>query len=238
MTVKLSDYQEGLLREIRHFVDTIFADQVRAEFVARNNAEAQLAEARRRIVARQDIIADLLASVGEERRRAELEQTRLEAVKGKRDEIVREAVRVSAEYLRTTHWDGNGCGTNGTSGCSRCYGPSPADADEVAEYVLDVAWPVIAAALSVAPQPEPDPIGKPCTIAPCVGGLVYDRNEAGTRCWHEGGIWHDIEAPQPEPAAKCEHSYTKPHPWSRYDHMQGGRVDLPDCPGPVSGGAS
>lgn len=51
----------------------------------------------------------------------------------------------AAKWLRTTHWDGNGCGTNGTGGCSRCFGPSPADSQEVAEEVLAAVWPDVLA---------------------------------------------------------------------------------------------
>lgn len=52
------------------------------------------------------------------------------------------AVEAGAAYLRSTHWDGNGCGTEGTGGCSRCYGPSPDDSYEVAKDVLAAALPV------------------------------------------------------------------------------------------------
>src|SRR4051794_23387401 len=38
----LPAHQEALLRELGHFVDTVFAEQVRAIFVAGNNAEARL----------------------------------------------------------------------------------------------------------------------------------------------------------------------------------------------------
>jgi hypothetical protein len=46
MEPELTPYQEGLLRQIGHFVDTVFAEQIRAEFVARNNAEAEAGETR------------------------------------------------------------------------------------------------------------------------------------------------------------------------------------------------
>jgi hypothetical protein len=42
MEPELTPYQEGLLRQIGHFVDTVFAEQVRAVFVAGNNAEARI----------------------------------------------------------------------------------------------------------------------------------------------------------------------------------------------------
>lgn len=47
-----------------------------------------------------------------------------------------EAQRI-ADYLESIHWDGNGCGTHGTSACSNCFGPSPMTAREIAEAVLD-----------------------------------------------------------------------------------------------------
>lgn len=43
------------------------------------------------------------------------------------------------DRLELTHWNGEGCGTNGTGGCSYCHGPSPADSYEVAREVLAAA---------------------------------------------------------------------------------------------------
>ena len=42
-----------------------------------------------------------------------------------------------AEWLRSIHFDGSGCGTNGIGGCSNCYGPSPMDAYELAEALIE-----------------------------------------------------------------------------------------------------
>ena len=42
-----------------------------------------------------------------------------------------------ADWLRSIHFDGTGCGTNGTGGCSYCYGPSPMDAYELAEALVE-----------------------------------------------------------------------------------------------------
>lgn len=43
-----------------------------------------------------------------------------------------------------------------------------------------------------------DPVGKPCEIARTIGGLVVDRIPAlpaiAGRCFHEGGLWHDLPA--------------------------------------------
>lgn len=39
---------------------------------------------------------------------------------------------------------------------------------------------------------EPEFVGKPCTIARTVGGNVKERNDE--RCWHDGGLWHDLTA--------------------------------------------
>lgn len=58
----------------------------------------------------------------------------------------------AAEWLRVTHWDGNGCGTHGTNACSRCYGPSPADTNEIADDVLEVIWPDVLAAVAAHEQ--------------------------------------------------------------------------------------
>lgn len=40
-----------------------------------------------------------------------------------------------AAFLESEHFDGTGCGTNGSGACSYCYGPSPMTAEEVAEAV-------------------------------------------------------------------------------------------------------
>jgi hypothetical protein len=128
MTGRLSDYDQGLLDQIGLFADTRIAEQVRAVMVARNNAEAQLAEARQRIVARQDIIAGLLDSVSEERRRADAAEARLEAVK-----MIHRPV-------------GRRGGPTVCDDCLAYTSPMPTPAP----------WPCrTAAALSVAPQPEP-----------------------------------------------------------------------------------
>lgn len=58
-----------------------------------------------------------------------------------------QAIEAAAAYLRGTHWDGTGCGTNGSGACSRCYGPSPADVGEVSEDAIAAAYPVIVAAV-------------------------------------------------------------------------------------------
>lgn len=141
------------------------------------------------------------------RRRAERAEALLKTFKTRRDEIVAEAVRVSAKYLRTTHWDGHGCGTNGSNGCSRCYGPSPADAVEVAEDVLDASWPVLAAALSVAPQPEPgEPM--PYSGADVEGSLGDDLvSPAGVRRAYA----ERFAASLPAEPAKCEHGSPGAH---------------------------
>jgi hypothetical protein len=41
-----------------------------------------------------------------------------------------------AEVLRRQHFDGTGCGTNGSNACSNCFGPSPMTADEIADALL------------------------------------------------------------------------------------------------------
>lgn len=58
-------------------------------------------------------------------------------------EIPQHIKRAAVEELETTHWDGNGCGTHDVLACSRCYGPSPASADEVVDDVLAAVWPLI-----------------------------------------------------------------------------------------------
>jgi hypothetical protein len=54
-------------------------------------------------------------------------------------DVLSDAAHRAAARLRETHWDGSGCGTHGTNACSRCFGPSPASADEVAREVLEAA---------------------------------------------------------------------------------------------------
>ncbi|MGL4998001.1 MAG: hypothetical protein ACRC5T_03285 [Cetobacterium sp.] len=41
-----------------------------------------------------------------------------------------------AKHLESLHFDGTGCGINGSMGCSMCFGPSPMSAKEVVEAVL------------------------------------------------------------------------------------------------------
>lgn len=40
-----------------------------------------------------------------------------------------------AKRLHLIHFDGQGCGTNGSNACSNCFGPSPMSADELAEDI-------------------------------------------------------------------------------------------------------
>lgn len=70
------------------------------------------------------------------------------------DEPPAEWVEIAAARLRDTHWDGTGCGTNGPGGCSRCYGPSPADSREVTEDVLAELWPKITEREAAAARAE------------------------------------------------------------------------------------
>lgn len=49
------------------------------------------------------------------------------------------AVEAGSRDLAAKHWDGTGCGYHGSSACSYCYGPSPMNATEVAESVLQSA---------------------------------------------------------------------------------------------------
>jgi hypothetical protein len=54
-----------------------------------------------------------------------------------------EVARRIADELHTRHWDGTGCGTNGPSACSICYGPSPMTVHEVAAIAARVALDVL-----------------------------------------------------------------------------------------------
>lgn len=56
-------------------------------------------------------------------------------------EIPDDEVEAAAEALERTHWNGEGCGTNGQSGCLYCYGPSPADSREIAKMILAAVRP-------------------------------------------------------------------------------------------------
>jgi hypothetical protein len=74
---------------------------------------------------------------------AEVRRLRAQVATQRPPAVREQAIEAAATRLRTTHWDGNGCGTNGTNGCSRCCGPSPADAREVAAEVLAAAVPAL-----------------------------------------------------------------------------------------------
>ena len=64
--------------------------------------------------------------------------------------ITPEAIAVGAKALRSVHFDGNGCGTHGSNGCSICFGPNPMDSYEVAQVVLEA----VAAAATGHPEPK------------------------------------------------------------------------------------
>ena len=49
----------------------------------------------------------------------------------------------AAQHLEKIHWNGQGCGTNGTGGCGHCFGPSPMSADDVVADVYDNIAPAI-----------------------------------------------------------------------------------------------
>lgn len=93
--------------------------------------------------------------------------------------------------------------------CSYCGGQHLIEA--CPDYNLDEGEPGTedSAALAgpVGVPAEPEIVGKPCTIARTVGGNVKERNDE--RCWHDGGLWHDltaapsgVPAEQPEPKAE------------------------------------
>lgn len=48
-----------------------------------------------------------------------------------------ELVRRIGEHLERVHWNGEGCGTYGTSACVMCFGPSPMTSYEVVREVLE-----------------------------------------------------------------------------------------------------
>lgn len=66
-------------------------------------------------------------------------------------DALRQAIeRTVVDTLRSIHFDGTGCGTNGTGGCSVCYGPSPLDATEIAEHLAPAIMDAVALALEAA----------------------------------------------------------------------------------------
>jgi hypothetical protein len=80
--VKLSDYDQALLAQIGHFADTWLAEQVRAVMVARNNAEATVADTEAKLVEVRETYRDWVRSARLEERAeaaARREATRAEA---------------------------------------------------------------------------------------------------------------------------------------------------------------
>jgi len=64
------------------------------------------------------------------------------------DEMRQAIERAVVDTLRSIHHDGTGCGTNGSGGCSVCYGPSPLDATEIAEHLVPAIVDAVAPALN------------------------------------------------------------------------------------------
>lgn len=52
-------------------------------------------------------------------------------------------IEAAAARLRSIHWDGTGCGTNGHMGCAHCFGPSPLDEREISREVLAAVLPLV-----------------------------------------------------------------------------------------------
>jgi hypothetical protein len=129
MTVNLSAYQEGLVREVGLLADGLIASQVEAVFVAGNNAEARLeaVKAKNRT---------LQADVVEWRNTAYAAKGHYE----QSDARLAEVERVCRD-AETMQW----------ADISRAYG----DGVVAAVGWVRAAARAIPAAVSVAPQPEP-----------------------------------------------------------------------------------